>query len=193
MADRLEDKPITEIEVNSNTTTQLFKYLSSEYAFLSQDFSNSNVTIVEVGRWRGTMTRAMRHHWQKSTIFSIDDGRIARLSDGQFTKSMMDMQELGVVAIQSTSPPNWPWPKSWNYDLLVLDITIDYKEIRNNVRWWTHSAKRYADGSKGIILASLPDTTAIRKVARETFLSEESWLDYKLIPFVDKWVILQGR
>ena len=138
------------------------------------DRSNHNITIVEIGRLAGKFTQRLRKTWPTAAIFTIDDDQQMIETDPlAYAQSMLDLAQINATVIRANSPPNFAWPRTWSYDLLVMDLGSDYDVIRNNTRWWSHSAKHYSDGTRGIQLINLPRSTLTKDTARELFAAEE--------------------
>ena len=160
-------------EISPEDTDTILNHLQNFMPLL--DRSNNNVTIVEIGRFQGQFTQALRRTWNSSTIFTIDDDQQLITADPiAYARTMQNLAEIDAVIIRSTSPPRFAWPRAWSYDLLVVDLGSDYDKIRNNIRWWSRSAKRYADGTSGIMLINLPCATGSKDTARELFVAEEN-------------------
>jgi len=153
------------------------------------DQSNNNITIVEIGRLAGKFTHALRKTWQTSTIFTLDnDQQMTKIDPIAYARSMLDLAEINATVIRTNSPPLFAWPRAWSFDLLVVDIGSDYDKIRNNLRWWSRSAKRYTDGTSGIMLINMPLASNTKNTARELFIAEEG---ISVEPITHNWAIIR--
>ena len=159
-------------EISPRDTESILSHLKQ---IPTLDQSNNNITIVEIGRFRGKFTQALRRTWPTATIFTVDDDQqLIREEPLVYAESIQTLAQINATVIRAASPPQFAWPRAWSYDLLVIDIGSDYDKLRINTRWWAHSAKHYSDGTRGIMLVNLPTSSTVKQTVRELFVAEEN-------------------